>query len=389
MSTESATSVDGLTVSIVDALNEQEMVKFTVQTKTSLSTFNKTESEVTRTHEEFLWLHGKYTANTVYHGLIIPPAPPKPNFSASHAKLAKLQSGDQELPQEELQKLKQEIQSEYLSAFQKAVAMHEVFLIRLSHHPVFRGDTNLQLFLEYDKMMAIEAQSMGDSLMGMFSSAKKSLMSDGLEAHIDPDEFFGKQKEFVITYQNAIGAAVEACDAKVAARHNTVVALDKFSMNITHLGNIQTNYHTMSEVIRTLGRANHSYSSIGKKLHSKEDLKMADLLRYYHADVTAARELLVRRLLAFKLNKAKAEELNKAKLKGKKVIESQDAATKAKDTFEKINKEAAGELAVFKKRRGAAFRKGLIHYAQCQIRQSKESYALWKQTLGSLQEIVK
>ena len=57
--------------------------------------------------------------------------------------------------------------------------MHEVFLIRLSHHPVFRGDTNLQLFLEYDKMMAIEAQSVGDSLMGMFSSAKKSLMSDG------------------------------------------------------------------------------------------------------------------------------------------------------------------------------------------------------------------
>ena len=33
--TEPATSVDGLTVSIVDALNEQEMVKFTVQTKVS------------------------------------------------------------------------------------------------------------------------------------------------------------------------------------------------------------------------------------------------------------------------------------------------------------------------------------------------------------------
>lgn len=131
-------------------------------------------------HDEFADMRPQNRSRCNYHlGLIIPPAPPKPNFSASHAKLAKLQSGDQELPQEELQKLKQEIQSEYLSAFQKAVAMHEVFLIRLSHHPVFRGDTNLQLFLEYDKMMAIEAQSMGGSLMGMLSSAKKSLMSDG------------------------------------------------------------------------------------------------------------------------------------------------------------------------------------------------------------------
>ena len=53
------------------------------------------------------------------------------------------------MPHEEMQRLKQEIQSEYLAAFQKTVAMHEVFLIRLALHPTMRDDTNLQMFLEF------------------------------------------------------------------------------------------------------------------------------------------------------------------------------------------------------------------------------------------------
>ena len=46
--------------------------------------------------------------------------------------------------QEDTKKLKQEIQSEYLAAFQKTVAMHEVFLMRLATHPVLREDSNFQ-----------------------------------------------------------------------------------------------------------------------------------------------------------------------------------------------------------------------------------------------------
>ena len=37
--------------------------------------------------------------------------------------------------------------------------------------------------------------------------------------------------------------------------------------------------------------------------------------------------------------------------------------------------------------RVAAFRKGLIQYAQCQIRQSRECYALMRQTLLALKEL--
>lgn len=88
---------------------------------------------MTRLHEEFVWLFERFTENEQNAGYIIPPPPPKPDFSQSHGKLAKLQAGDAQTPQDELDKLKQEIQSEYLAAFQKTVAMHEVFLIRECH----------------------------------------------------------------------------------------------------------------------------------------------------------------------------------------------------------------------------------------------------------------
>lgn len=81
----------------------------------------------------------------------IPPAPPKPDFDASREKLQKLGEGEATMTKEEFQKMKQELEQEYLATFKKTVAMHEVFLCRLAAHPAFRNDTNFRVFLEYEK----------------------------------------------------------------------------------------------------------------------------------------------------------------------------------------------------------------------------------------------
>lgn len=41
--------------------------------------------------------------------------------------------------------------SEYLAVFKKTVQVHEVFLQRLSSHPILSKDRNFQIFLEYDQ----------------------------------------------------------------------------------------------------------------------------------------------------------------------------------------------------------------------------------------------
>lgn len=378
-----------LEVTIADALNEQDMVKFTVSTKTDMTPkpFAKADFSVTRTHEEFLWLYEKYLENNDHAGVIIPPPPPKPDFTTSHKKLAKLQGMDSDMPQDELRKLKTEIQSEYLAAFQKTVAMHEVFLIRLSHHATLRKDLNLNTFLEYDKDLAGKQKSVGGKLSGWLSSAVAGVTGDGFASHQDEKPFFQAQKDFLTNYETAIAAAVAACKAKVDKRHGLVHYLGQFSTYLTHLGNTQTNYHVMSGVVRTLGGASQTFTTVEKKLTALEDRKMGDLLTYYAADAKAARELMVRRIKAIKADQTCTANLDKAKVKGKKIVEAQDAAQGAKKSLEAIEASAEEELTVFKKRRMAAFRKGLIHYTQCQIRQSRESHLLWKATFDQLKEL--
>ena len=116
---------DAIQVHISDALNEQDVVKFTIHTKashalassstltftlqTTLPSFAKPEFEVIRQHEEFVWLSERFAENDTYAGYIVrprtrlhdddvtctqlPPCPLKPDFSQSHGKLAKLQAG--------------------------------------------------------------------------------------------------------------------------------------------------------------------------------------------------------------------------------------------------------------------------------------------------------
>ncbi|PZC76393.1 hypothetical protein B5X24_HaOG204692 [Helicoverpa armigera] len=129
---------NSLLVDISDALSEKEKVKFTVHTKTTLPEFQKSEFIVVRQHEEFVWLHDRYEENEEYAGYIIPPAPPRPDFDA-----------------------------EYLATFKKTVAMHEVFLQRLAAHPVFRNDSHLRVFLEYEQDLCAKPRGRMDLIGGL------------------------------------------------------------------------------------------------------------------------------------------------------------------------------------------------------------------------------
>eukprot|EP00050_Salpingoeca_kvevrii_P005934 m.286514 g.286514 ORF g.286514 m.286514 type:complete len:403 (-) comp11588_c0_seq1:211-1419(-) len=380
------TGDDRLKVNIADALNEQDIVKFTVHTKTTLDRFAKREFQVTRQHEEFVWLHDCFVDNEANAGYIIPPCPPKPDFSQSHGKLAKLQAGDPSMPQEELDRLKQEIQGEYLAAFQKTVAMHEVFLMRLASHPVLQNDQNLQVFLEYDKDLRTRSRTKTEKMTSFFKNMAKAV-DTSFSSFKDPDEQFESQKHFLMHYNAVIKLTKEKAEEKVKRRRQLVQSIDKTSLYVTHLAHAHSSYPRLSDVLRKVGDGLTKVYQIEKKLAAKEDLKMTDLLRYYVADGNAAKDLMHRRIKAYQEMEKDKKNLDKARTTGKKVSECQDKQDASQKRYESITETAREELATFKKRRVTAFRKGLIQYTQCQIRQSKEQYLLWKELHSSLREM--
>uniref|UniRef100_A0A8C9UPV6 PX domain-containing protein n=1 Tax=Spermophilus dauricus TaxID=99837 RepID=A0A8C9UPV6_SPEDA len=104
-----------LQIDIPDALSERDKVKFTVHTKTTLPTFQSPEFSVTRQHEDIVWLHDMLIETTDYAGLIIPPAPTKPDFDGPQEKMQKLGEDEGSMTKEEFAKMKQELEAEYLT----------------------------------------------------------------------------------------------------------------------------------------------------------------------------------------------------------------------------------------------------------------------------------
>jgi sorting nexin-5/6/32 len=142
----------------------------------------------------------------------IPPSPPKPDFDSSREKLQRLTEGEASMTKEEFDKMKQELESEYLAMFKKTVQMHEVFLSRLAAHPAFKHDSNFRIFLEYSKDLNVRSKNTKEKFGGLVKSISKNADELRLGNQKDTDEFFESQKKFLTEYNAKIKEACTKVD---------------------------------------------------------------------------------------------------------------------------------------------------------------------------------
>uniref|UniRef100_A0A1B6L960 Sorting nexin n=1 Tax=Graphocephala atropunctata TaxID=36148 RepID=A0A1B6L960_9HEMI len=376
---------NSLLVDISDALSEKDKVKFTVHTKTTLPEFQKTDFTVVRQHEEFVWLHDRFVENEDYAGYIIPPAPPRPDFDASREKLQKLGEGEGTMTKEEFNKMKQELEAEYLATFKKTVAMHEVFLCRLAHHPVFRLDHNFRVFLEYDQDLAVRSKNKMEVLGGFVKSFSKTSDEFLLSATVkDVSDFFEQEKNFLIEYYSHLKEATAKSD-RMTKRHKDVAdSFIKISSGLVQLAT--TDHRDLEKFLTRVAETFEKARKIEGRVASDEDLKLSDTLRYYMRDSFAAKRLLYRRLRCLANYEAANRNLEKARAKNKDIHAAEKAQQEACEKFEQMSDKGKEELVDFKTRRVAAFRKNLVDLAELEIKHSKAQVQLLKNCLASLRE---
>ncbi|XP_015903133.1 sorting nexin-6 isoform X2 [Parasteatoda tepidariorum] len=378
-------SDQSLVVDISDALSERDKVKFTVHTKTTLPVFAKPDFSVVRQHEEFVWLHNSFEENEKYAGFTIPPAPPCPDFDASREKLHKLSEGEGTMTKEEFLKMKQELEMEYLATFKKTVAMHEVFLQRLACHPIFRNDSNLKVFLEYEEDLNVRGKNKREILSDLFSNLGKS--ADDLllsTTQKDVDEFFEHERSFLIDYHSHIKNATARADKMTQSHKSVADTYIKISSSLVQLATIDG-----SELEKFFSKVSDTFEKARKvegRVATDEDLKLSDTLRYYMRDTAAAKNLLYRRLRCLANYEAANRNLEKARAKNKDVHLAETAQQEACDRFEAISKQAKQELQDFKIRRVAAFKRNLVELAELEIKHAKAQAQLLKNCLLSLKE---
>ncbi|CAB1338639.1 unnamed protein product [Coregonus sp. 'balchen'] len=239
-----------LLIDIPDALCERD--------KTTLSSFQKPDFSVPRQHEDFIWLHDTLVETEDYAGLIIPPAPPKPDFESPREKMHKLGEGEATMTKEEYAKMKQELEAEYLAVFKKTVQVHEVFLQRLSSHPILSKDRNFQIFLEYDQDLSVRRKNAKETFGSFFKNMVKNqrLHCQGREDDPLPQKLLEKLADLFEKLRKVEG-----------------------------------------------------------RVASDEELKLTELLRYYMRDIQAAKDLLYRRARALADYENSNKALDKARLK--------------------------------------------------------------------------
>nr|XP_020670248.1 sorting nexin-5 [Pogona vitticeps] len=331
-----AVSVDlnidpSLQIDIPDALSEKDKVKFTVHTKTTLPAFQSSEFSVTRQHEDFEWLHDTFTETEEYSGLIIPPAPAKPDFDGPREKMHKLGEGETSMTKEEFAKMKQELEAEYLAVFKKTVSAHELFLQEISSHPVLSQDHNFHIFLEYDQDLSVRRKNTKEVFGGFFKIVAKSA---------DEVLFSGVKNAFL--WETAL-RKMKGWDCRYLMK--------------------------MSELFEKLRK-------VENRVSSDEDLKLSELLRYYMHNIEAAKDLLYRRTRALADYEHSNKALDKARLKSKDVRLAEVHQQECCQRFEKISESGKQELNNFKQKRIATFRKNLIEMTELEIKHAKNNASL-------------
>merc|ERR1719225_2148981 len=383
-----------LCVDISDALSEVDKVKFTVHTRTSMPRFGSTEFSVIRLHEEFVWLHDTFSDNPEYGGYIIPPPPPRPDFDASREKLRKLGDAEGTLTKEEFNKMKQELEAEYLATFKKTVAMHETFLCRLASHPVFRNDLNLAIYLEYDKELNVRGKNKKERLFDVFSSMQKSgdelLLSNTVK---DCNEFFENERRFLLDYFNHMRDATHKSDKMVVLHKSLAENYIKISSGFMDLSALDETNRGSDEkaddksLVNFLTKASDVLEKMRRiegRVASDQDLKLSDTLRYHMRDTNAAKDLLFRRLKCLNAYENANKTLEKARAKNKDVIQAENGQQEACKNFENISDLAKEELKNLRQRRVVAFQKSLTELAELELKHSKAHAQMLRTTIANL-----
>ncbi|XP_059959463.1 sorting nexin-32 isoform X5 [Mesoplodon densirostris] len=408
----SSTSADlqgdsSLQVEISDAVSERDKVKFTVQTKSCVPHFSRPEFSVVRHHEEFIWLHNAYVENAEYAGLIIPPAPPRPDFEASREKLQKLGEGDSSITREEFAKMKEELEAEYLAIFKKTVAMHEVFLQRLAAHPTLRRDHNFFVFLEYSQDLSVRGKNrkelLGGFLRNIVKSADEALIT-GMSGLKEVDDFFEHERTFLLEYHTRIRDACLRAD-QVMHSHKCVaddyipISAALSSLGTQEVNQLKTSFLKLAELFERLRK-------LEGRVASDEDLKLSDMLRYYVRDSQAAKDLLYRRLRALADYENANKALDKARTRNREVRSAERHQQLCCQRFERLSDSAKQgkrhgpggpaaalltlpqcpllsppELVDFRCRRVSSFRKNLTELAELELKHAKASTLLLRNTL--------
>ncbi|KAK5917517.1 hypothetical protein CgunFtcFv8_012400 [Champsocephalus gunnari] len=168
--------------------------------------------------------------------------------------------------------------------------MHEVFLCRVAAHPVLRKDLNFHVFLEYSQDLSVRGKNKKEKLEDFFKNVVKS--ADGvLVAGVkqDVDDFFEHEKTFLLEYHNRVKDASAKSDRMIRSHKNAADDINRIASSLYTLGTQDST--DLCKFFLKVSELFEKTRKIESRVAADEDLKLADLLKYYLRESQAAKDL--------------------------------------------------------------------------------------------------
>ncbi|XP_049595850.1 sorting nexin-6 isoform X2 [Syngnathus scovelli] len=231
-------------------------------------------------------------------------------------------------------------------------------------------------------ILSVRGKNKKEKLEDFFKNVVKS--ADGvLVAGVkDVDDFFEHEKTFLLEYHNRVKDASTKSDRMIRSHKNAADDINRMASSLYALGTLDST--DLCKFFLKVSELFEKTRKIEARVAADEDLKLADLLKYYLRESQAAKDLLYRRSRALLDYENANKALDKARAKNRDVLQADTSQQLCCRKFDKISESAKQELIDFKTRRVAAFRKNLVELAELELKHAKGNLQLLQSCLGIL-----
>ncbi|XP_031568669.1 sorting nexin-5-like [Actinia tenebrosa] len=359
--------IEEWSVKVLDASKDGDVVKFTIQTKTS-DHDNEKGVIVLREYDDFEWLYHCLTTQNKVDAVVIPPLPARPIVTASAAEAkSKKQLG-------------KDSKTMVPDEFTRDCRNLEKFLQLILVHPAFKKDEGLEKFLTEE-----EAPVRSKVKKGLFDSLSKTVGEVRFQGYKDRDEDFQKHRDFVDKYLLA---------SKEASMNFTkmINSQQRVALGLGELGTSLSTAATLSDIasqklkpsLSIFSNALTSHKDSYEVMSTNDDNTLGFSLELYTRYMESAKEMLFRRTCKMVEYENAVKALEKAKPQKKDQCETVKNDTE--EAYNDITEMGASEMSRFNRQRVLSLQSSLTQYAESRIKNGRDTYAVLAKLLNDVKK---
>lgn len=359
---------------------------YRITTKTSLTTFKKSEFSVSRRFSDFLGLHAKLVHKHLNAGLIIPSPPEKDAVGMAKVKISK----------------EDNIPSDFID---RRRALLERYLNRLTKHDKLIADPDVQEFLELDKDLpkskdtaALSGAGVMRAVTGITSSVSKLGTKTG-----EQDQWFEERHTTVFDMHTTLKNTYNRLNILFSQRKEAGIALRQFFTSLNHLATVEE-HPSLSHALTELANLKEKIDQINNDHSYKEYSILTELIKEYMSLLEMVQLAFNERIKIHQQWLNAEDTLRKRREEKTKLEQSPKGADKipqkeadirdwetrveiSKQHFERISANIKEEMEIFEETRLNDFEKSVNTYLQTSIEQQEKVLELWEGYLPQVNEI--